>query len=256
MPDSTSAHEQDAFGQGPYDPGADHLEHIDNSASRRLIATAVGVASPAVRALADWLAANGEVLEAILDGSLSNPDRLEAVRGTGLLDGGPHAAIDSIAQMTAEAIGTPFASVSLVLNDRQVVVGCNVGEGAYPRSGTLDLSLSKYIVASAEPLIVNDAKLHPLLADHPAVRAGVLRAFAGIPLADGRGNVVGTLSVWDSDRHHWTIGQVQLLNDLTDVAAASIFGESAFRPPAGPVPPVSRSPGKLKRFVARRRPGV
>ena len=252
-PDSTSAHEQDAFDSDPVEAGADHLVHLDNSASRRLIATAVGVGSPAVRALADWLAANGEVLEGILDASLSDPERLKAVTDTGLLDSGPYAAIDSIAQMTAEAIGTPFASVSLVLNDRQFVVGCNVGEGTYPRSGTLDLSLSKFIVVSGEPLIVNDASLHPLLADHPAVRGGALRAFAGIPLADGRGNVVGTVSVWDSDRHHWTIGQVQLLSDLTDVAAASIFGESAFRPPADPVPPVTRSTGKLKRFVSRRR---
>ena len=254
-PDSTSAYEQDAHGQGAYDPGAG-IEHIDNSASRRLIATAVGVESPAVRALADWLTANGNVLEEILDANLFDPDRLQAVRDTGLLDGGPHAAIDSIAQMTAEAIGTPFASVTLVLEDRQIVAGCSSGEAAYPASGALDVSLSRFIVASGEPLIVNDATMHPLLADHPAVQAGVLRAFASIPLMDGRGHVVGTLSVWDSDRHHWTVSQVQLLNDLTDVAAASIFGDSAFAPPVEPGPPVSRTPGKLKRFVTRRRPGV
>lgn len=255
-PDSTSAYEQDAHGHGAYDPGAGILEHIDNSASRRLIATAVGVDSPAVRALTDWLTANDKVLEAILAACLSNPERLQAVRDTGLLDGGPHAAIDSIAQMTAEAIGTPFAAVTLVLEDRQIMAGSSAAEAAFAASGALDVSLSRFIVASGEPLIVNDATMHPLLADHPAVQAGVLRAFASIPLMDGRGHVVGTVSVWDSDRHHWTISQVQLLNDLTDVAAASIFGDAAFRPPVEPGPPVSRSPGKLKRFVGRRRPGV
>lgn len=255
-PDSTSAYEQDAYGQGAAEPGAGFLEHIDNSASRQLIATALGVASPAVRAVADWLTANGKVLEAILQASLSDPDRLQAVRDTGLLDGGPHAAIDSIAQMTAEAIGTPFAVVTLVLEDRQIVAGSCAVEAAYPTSGALDVSLSRFIVASGEPLIVNDATMHPLLADHPAVQAGVLRAFASIPLMDGRGRVVGTVSVWDSDRHRWTASQIQLLNDLTDVAAASIFGDSAFRPPVEPGPPVSRTSGKLKRFVARRRPGI
>lgn len=249
-PDS-AAYEQDAD-----DPDKDDLGHVDNLASRRLIATAVGVGSPEVRALADWLIANGKMLEAILNASLSNPDRLRAVRDTGLLDGAPHAAIENIAQMTAEAIGTPFASVTLVLDDRQIVVGCNKDEAEYPRSRSLDMSLSKFIVVSGEPLIVNDVTLHPLLADHPAVRAGVLRAFAGIPLVDGRGRVVGTVSVWDDDRHYWTIGQIQLLNDLTDVTSASIFGESAFIPPADSGPSASRAPGKIKRFVARWRPGV
>ena len=238
-----------------YGQHAGNVEHPDDAASRQLIATAVGLGSPAVQALADWLR-SGTTLDAILDASLSNPDRLAAVRDTGLLDGAQHAALDSIAQMTAEAIGTPFASITLVLNDRQIVVGCNVEESAYPRSRTLDMSLSKFIVGSGESLIVDNAALHPLLADHPAVRAGVLRAFAGIPLLDGRGNVVGTVSVWDSDRHHWTIGQVQLLNDLTDVACASIFGASAFMPSIDSGPRVSRTSGKLKRFVARRRPGT
>lgn len=127
-PDS-AAYEQDAD-----DPDKDDLGHVDNLASRRLIATAVGVGSPEVRALADWLIANGKMLEAILNASLSNPDRLRAVRDTGLLDGAPHAAIENIAQMTAEAIGTPFASVTLVLDDRQIVVGCNKDEAEYPRS--------------------------------------------------------------------------------------------------------------------------
>ena len=253
-PDS-AASGQDADVPYADDSSPDNVVHIDNLASRRLIATAFGVGSPAVRALADWLIANDNMLEAILDASLSNPDRLKAVRDTGLLDGAPHPAIDNIAQMTAEAIGTPFASVSLVLNDRQIVIGCNKEETAYPRSRSLDVSLSKFIVVSGEPLIVNDATLHPLLADHPAVQAGVIRAFAGIPLVDGRGIVVGTVSVWDSDRHDWTIGQIQLLNDLADVTCASIFGESAFMPPADSGPPVRRTSGKLKRFVTRRRSG-
>lgn len=220
-----------------------------------MIATAVGFGSPEVRALADWLISNDDILESILDATLANPDRLAAVRNTGLLDGAPHPAIDSIAEMTAEAIGTPFASVSLVLDDGQIVVGCNKDESAYPRFRTLDMSLSKFIVVSGEPLIVDDATQRPLLAGQPVVRDGLLRAFAGIPLVDGNGTVVGTVSVWDTDPHDWSASQIQLLHDLTDVTCASIFGESAFLPPSDSGPPVRRTSGKLRGLIGRQRPG-
>lgn len=239
----------------PSGPDSWSDEQGTNRTSGRLIAIAVGFGTPEVRALADWLIANDHILRAILDATLSNPDRLAAVRNTGLLDGARHPAIDNIAEMTAEAIGANAASVSLVLDDGEIVVGCNEPESEYPRSGTLDMSLSKFVVVSGEPLIVGDATRHPLLADQPAVRAGTLRAFAGIPLADGSGTVVGTLSVWDSDPHDWTASQIQLLHDLTDVTCASIFGDSAFLPPAVSAPPVGRTSGKLKGFVGRRRRG-
>ena len=221
--------------QNDRDLSAASLANIELLAARRLIATAVGVSSPAVNALVDWLTAHPNSLDTILSVSLSNPDRLKAVQDTGLLDGGPHAAIDHIAEMIAEAVRVSFASVSLVLSDRQIVVGCNLDETTYPRSRTLETSLSKFVVAGGEPLIVNDAHLHPLLGNLSAVQDEVIRAFAGIPLPDGRGNIVGTVSVWGSDRYQWTNGQIQILGDLTDVACASIFGDAAFGPPVGKV---------------------
>ena len=226
--DSGRASEQDVDNGGP-----ETRQHTDRDVAQRWIATAVGVDSLTVRWLLDQLAGDDGALDSILDSVLSDPDRLEAVRGTRLLDNAPHAAIDRIAQLTAEALGTPFASVALVAHDRQILVGCNVGETAFSRHRPLEMSLSKFAVVSGEPLIVDDAALHPLLADHPAVRTGVLRAYAGVPLIDDRGNAVGTLSTWDHHPHQWTSGQIQILNDLTEVACAHLFTAGASRPPVG-----------------------
>jgi len=212
-----------------------------DSDGRRLIATAVGVETPTVRMLAEWLLGpDRALLDRILEAGLSSPDRLEAVRNTGLLDDTTHPAMDRIAQLTAQALKAPFASVALVLSDRQILVGCNVEESQYPRSCALEMSVSKFAVVSGEPLIINDATLHPLLAGNPAVQAGAQRAFAGIPLMDGRGNAVGTLSAWDGGPHQWTNGQIQILNDLAAVASAHVFAASAGDPP------VSRASGKRK----------
>lgn len=203
--------------------GAQTRNHIDSSTARRLIATAVGVDSPAVRALVERLLGDDGALETILHDALSDPDRLDAVRGTGLLDSAPRSAIDRIAQLTAEAHGTPYAAVSLVDHDRQVLVGFNIRDESVERSRPLEMSVCKFAVVSGEPLIVGDAALHPLLADHPMVRSGEVRAYAGILLVDGHGHAIGTLCSWDHDRRHWTSGQIQILSDLAAVASACVF---------------------------------
>jgi GAF domain-containing protein len=213
-----SASEQDADAVG-----AQTRNHIGSTATRRLIATAVGVDSPAVRALVERLLGDEGALDSILHSALSNPDRLDAVRGTGLLDSAPRSDIDRIAQLTAEALGTPYAAVSLVDDDRQVLVGFNIPDESVERSRPLEMSICKFAVVSGEPLIVSDAALHPLLAGHPMVRSGEVRAYAGIPLVDGRGHAIGTLCSWDHDRRYWTSGQIQILGDLAAVASTCVF---------------------------------
>ncbi|WP_431240586.1 GAF domain-containing protein [Mycolicibacterium aichiense] len=86
------------------------------------------------------------------------------------------------------------------------------------------MSICKFTVASREPLVVDDTRAHPLLADHPAVREGV-QAYAGIPLIDGNGHVAGTLCTWDTRPRHWSSGQVQILNDLAAVARQRLLAE-------------------------------
>ncbi len=80
-------------------------------------------------------------------------------------------------------------------------------------------------MASGEPLIVDDTSVHPLLADSPVVHDGSVRSYAGIPLTDRHGQVVGTLCAWDGQPRHWTGSQIQILEDLSTVIQAKIFAE-------------------------------
>jgi GAF domain-containing protein len=93
------------------------------------------------------------------------------------------------------------------------------------RTRTLEQSICKYAVASGEPLIVDDTSVHPLLADSPVVHDGSVRSYAGIPLTDRHGQVVGTLCAWDGQPRHWTGSQIQILEDLSTVIQAKIFAE-------------------------------
>ena len=190
---------------------------------RQLITTLLGVESRAVRSLLDQLGDGMAQIDPLLDAALSDPARLEALRDTGLADCRSHPALDRIAELTAEALGTSQASINLITPDAHLILGCSSAESGSPRSRPLSMSLSKFTVASREPLIVDDATQHPLLVTHPAVEQGFAVAFAAIPLADRRGNVVGTLSTWHTRGRKWTSGELQILENFAAITVAKIF---------------------------------
>lgn len=202
------------------DPGAD----ADRQAVRQAIAAAA-LENPAVRNGVGRLADVHSTLGSHVDAVLSDPDRVAAVHRTGLLEDPSRLAFDDLAALTAEALGTHHAAVSLVDRDQQVLVGRSDGGDRPERTVPLEQSICKYAVASGEPLIVDDTAEHPLLAAGPVVHDGGVRSYAGIPLTDRRGQVVGTLCAWDGQPRHWTGSQIQILEDLTAVVHAKIFAE-------------------------------
>ncbi|MDX1890774.1 GAF domain-containing protein [Mycolicibacterium sp. 050158] len=181
--------------------------------------------NPAFRELMGQLAGEPDAVARLVKSVLTDTDRLNALHDTGLMDGAPRMALDQFAALTAEALGIPFAALSLVDQHRQVLIGCNCGTDSFERSRPLELSICKYTVASGQPLVIDDTTAHPLLVDHPMVVNGSIRAYAGVPLRDGSGNAVGTLCAWDDHPRRWTGGQVQILEDLASAARAKVFDE-------------------------------
>lgn len=115
---------------------------------------------------------------------LADPDRLTALANAGLLDGAPRLALDQFAELTAEALGVPYAAVSIIAEDTQIRLGCNDPTVGDDRSVPLEDSICQYAVASGQPLIIDDLARHPLLADHPLTLSGAIRAYAAFPLHD------------------------------------------------------------------------
>ena len=208
----------DSAGHGPR-PG------VDRQTGRHVIARLAGPDNDqTVRAVVDLLSGEQSAVDAIVEDAVSDPERLEALQRLGNHDDNRSATLDRVAALTAEALGTQMAAVSIVYPDRQVLAGCNASDEEMPRVRPIEMSICKFTVASREPLVVDDTRAHPLLADHPAVREGVL-AYAGIPLIDNNGHVAGTLCTWDTRPRHWSSGQVQILNDLAAVARQRLLAE-------------------------------
>ena len=167
---------------------------------------------------------------AATDPVIRDPERLRVLFDTGLMDTQPGAAYDRIAAMAIDALDVPSAGVSLVSDEKQWFCSAAglTGELAETRTISLDRSLCQYAVSSGRPLVIEDARVHPTLSDHPIVADGTVVAYAGIPLTDAQGHAIGTLCAWDGRPKQWTTGHLQILEDLATIVRERIFGDDEF----------------------------
>lgn len=156
---------------------------------------------------------------------VTDPDRLEALHATGLLDAPRKDVYDRIADMAATALATPGAAVTLVDRDRQFFVAMHGSPGDSPdsRETPIDRSVCQYAVASGKPLVIADARTDPVLKYNPAVTDGTVVSYLGIPLIDAGDHAIGTLCVWDTSPRSWTSGHVTTLRDLAQLATDRMF---------------------------------
>jgi len=146
---------------------------------------------------------------------LCNPARLAALAESGVGDTSDPE-MEVIAQRVRRRLGVPVALVSLVQRDQQVFPGM-VGlpePWAAKRATPLSHSFCQYVVQTAEPLVITDAREHPLGRDNLAVPELGVVAYAGMPLTDSAGNVLGSLAAIDTRVRHWTADELEALHEL------------------------------------------
>jgi GAF domain len=164
--------------------------------------------------------------QALLDAAAAVQDsgRLDALHATELLDSDISPSFDRLARLAAHVLHAPVALVSLVDSDRQFFKSClGLPEPWATRRGSpLTHSFCQHAVANREPLLVTDARVHPVLRDNLAIRDMGVIAYAGIPLIDTDGHALGTLCVIDSQPRHWTSNQIQLLSDIAGSVVTEI----------------------------------
>ena len=155
--------------------------------------------------------------------AVQNTSRIDALRRTGLLDSPPEEAFDRLARLASAVLQAPIALVSLVDADRQFFKSCiGVEPADSSRSTPLEYSFCQHAIASGEPLVIPDAREHPLVRDNPAIRDFGVIAYAGVPLVTSDGHALGTLCVLDHTPRAWTTQQVDILRDLAGAAMTEI----------------------------------
>lgn len=130
---------------------------------------------------------------------LRNPARLAALHATPVLDARSEEAFDRLTRLATKLLGVPVALASLVDADRQHLAS-QVGlpePVAISRQLPLSHSFCQYVVADDAPLVVQDAREHPVLRDSLAVSELGLVAYCGVPLRTPNGQVLGALCAID-----------------------------------------------------------
>jgi signal transduction histidine kinase len=159
--------------------------------------------------------------------ALSDPARMAALRATALLDSPPEEGFDRLTRLASHVLDVPVALVSLVDEDRQFFKSClGLPEPwSSQRETPLSHSFCQHAVASAEPLVIEDARDHPLVRDNLAIRDLDVIAYAGFPLTTSDGAVLGTFCAIDSTPRKWTDEEVAFVREM----AASVMTEIDLR---------------------------
>lgn len=159
-------------------------------------------------------------LDAILDAG-----RLDAVRASHLLDTPGEEPFDRLTRLAARILQTPYAFVTIVDDRRSFWKSCFGVDATDPaeRQNTVQESFCQYVVGTGRPLVVGDARANPITHRNPSIESMGVRAWAGHPVTDSKGNVLGTFCAVDVVERRWTDEDDELLALLAGAASNEII---------------------------------
>ena len=184
--------------------------------------------------------------------------RVAALHSSGALDPRAKSLFDVAAKRAADIFDVPMALVSLIDEHAQDVRGAFGGlKAVSDTTGTTtveaeqlnvprELSICGHVVANAKTLVVPDIARDLRFARNPVLRDKGLRFYAGAPLRDADGRVLGTLCLLDSEPRTLSKREVGLLEAMAQELmvqlrenAAGWDGLLTTVPPADPSAPSS-----------------
>ncbi len=146
--------------------------------------------------------------------------RLAALAGTGLVNSPAEEVFDRLVRLAAQTTDCPIALVTLLTSQRQwfkARVGIDIAET--PR----EWSFCSHALAAGGAFVVGDAANDPRFAANPLVMgAPHIRFYAGVPLEDGEGRLLGTLCVLDREPRRLREREMRALHELAAIASEEI----------------------------------
>lgn len=144
------------------------------------------------------------------------------------LRAGPEAdlrvAFDRYARLVRRSLGSDMALVSLVEEQRQAFIGADglPGELATTRETPLSHSFCQWVVADQAPLVITDARLDERLSSNLAIPDLGVIGYAGYPIRDQHGTIVGSLCAITHEPREWSAADLASLQDLAAACSSEL----------------------------------
>lgn len=155
---------------------------------------------------------------------LSDPKRLKLLKDLDMVDSPGEDVFDRLTRLASQLLPTPISLVSLVDHERQYFKS-HVGlqePWASMRQTPLTHSFCQHVVVSGKPLIVEDAREHPLVKENLAIPNLGVVSYLGMPLTTRDGVTLGSFCVIDSEVRRWTAHDISTVHVLAQSVMAEI----------------------------------
>lgn len=147
-------------------------------------------------------------------------DRIAALGACAIMDTPPDPEFDFLARLAAEVCDAAMAGISFIDGERQFYKSA---VGMVAPELTRDQSFCQHTIASADPMVVEDALADDRFSESPLVTGGPeIRFYAGAPLQTRDGDLLGALCVMDTEPREILPHQLELLNGLARQVTALV----------------------------------
>jgi hypothetical protein len=147
---------------------------------------------------------------------IGRPAPEEAVRQAaldqlGILETGPDEVLDSITRQARRIFATAGAGISLIDRERQCF--CASAGTALPELPRSE-AICDHTIRTNHGMVIEDAASDPRFADGYFVTTAHLRSYAGVPIRDPHGYMIGALCVYDDKPRSFRPSDLTLLRHL------------------------------------------
>ncbi len=140
-------------------------------------------------------------------------ERLQALEDYLILDTGPEDAFDNLTRLASLICKTPVSLISLIDSERQWFKS---RQGFDAASTPRRISFCQHAIMQEEVYVVENAAESSIFVNNPLVTGDYhVRFYAGAPLIDPNGFILGTLCVLDSEPNHLSDEQIEMLRLLS-----------------------------------------
>lgn len=163
--------------------------------------------------------------EELSDGVIAAPvpeddaERVQVLRASGVMDAALTPLYRDAVQKAINAFDTRWAQVSWVDESRVHAPGSLLmvqSDDRKPASMSREQSICSYVVYEEEAVVIGDLARDPRFSGNPGLRQKQIRFYAGVPLADRKGHVLGCFAIMDDEPRNMSDDDMALLGNMAE----------------------------------------